>query len=166
MIINKLKDIIFWKSDKSFLWGKPFVPPLEQAMLSRCFLAFQYILENGIEPQKPSQPVRLVKSAKERRLLARAPTARYDSFKSDRIKSGNRRIDLSLERLRDKAEVLEIYEIIDILDNFGENAEIIMAANARNDLVSAKRYKNLSLNQKSESVMTVKSNQSRAAKNK
>ena len=136
-------------------------------MLSRCFLAFQYILENGIEPQKTSQPMRLIKSAKERRVLAaRAPTARYDQFKSNRIKSGIRIIDMSLERIRDKAEILEIYEIIDILDNFGENAEIISAANARNDLLSAKRYRNLSVNQKNESVMTITSNQSRAIKNK
>ncbi len=134
------KDIIFWKTtDTSYVMGKPFVPPLEQAMFSKCFLAFRYILENGVEPQRSFQPYRNIVSASGKRVIS----ARGKG-KGIRVKSGIKHVDNSLERLREKAENLEIYEIIDILDNFGENAEIIAAANARNDLLSAKRYKTVS----------------------
>jgi len=42
-----------------------------------------------------------------------------------RVKSGIKHVDNSLERLREKAENLEMYEIIDILDNFGEMLKLL-----------------------------------------
>lgn len=139
------KDIVMWKSEKSYIEGKAFIPPLEQAMMDKCFLSFQYLLENGVEPQKNLLPlnVRNLKSAKERRIMSARNKTPLNAH--NRIKSGIRHVDISLEKLREKAEILEIFEIIDILDNFGENAEIIAAANARNDLLSAKRYKTVSV---------------------
>lgn len=133
------KDILFYKI--SYLECRPFVNYLELAMVNRCFLAFQYLLENGVEPERvTSSAVRNLKSAKERRLMS----AKKERPTTSRARSAVKHVDLSLERIREKAEILEIYEIIDILDNYGENAEIIAASNARNDLISAKKYKTVS----------------------
>jgi len=64
------KDIIFWKTETSYVYGKPFVPPLDQAMLSKCFLAFRYILENGVEPQRGLQPYRNIVTASGKRVFS------------------------------------------------------------------------------------------------
>ena len=108
-----LKDLPHWHADNMFVHGELYVPPLELAMKASSYSAFRYILENTVETKV--------------RLLSAAPGFRNNTTLGARPKSSFsivRSIETSLTCLREKAEELEMDEIIDILDNFEEDKEI------------------------------------------
>ena len=107
-----LRDLPFWRLDNSFVHGEVYIPLLELAMEMRCFTAFRFILENTVESKV--------------RLLSAAPSVRGKSgmTRSKSSLSLANSIELHLTCLREKAEVLEMDEIIDILDDFEEDKEI------------------------------------------
>lgn len=107
-----LKDLPFWRMDNSFIHGEIYIPPLELAMEKRSFSAFRFILENTVDTKI--------------RLLSAAPSVRAKSglSRSRSSVSLNNSIELNLTCLREKAELLEMDEIIDILDDFEEDKEI------------------------------------------
>lgn len=107
-----LRDLPVWRADNSFIHGEIYIPPLELAMEKRSFSAFRYILEKTVDTKI--------------RLLSAAPSVRAKSglSRSRSSVSLNNSIELNLTCLREKAELLEMDEIIDILDDFEEDKEI------------------------------------------
>ena len=130
--LNKMnfsfKDVPFWRTDSCFLEGKPYVPPLEYAMQKRSFSAFRFILENCLDAK------RVLQSAGGLKLLTKSALPNRVRSARTAMKS----IDVNLALLREKAEEEEIEEIIDILDNFGEDKEISKATNI--EILSASSY--------------------------
>ena len=123
-----LKDVPFWRSNNCFVEGKPYIPPLEYAMEKRSISAFRFLLENTIESRRVIQSAGGMKIMPKSAQLNRVRSA-HSAMKS---------IDFNLSSLRERAEEEEIEEVIDILDNFGEDKEISAATHA--ELFSATQY--------------------------
>ena len=115
---NKLKIYQMKLSDfslKNNEWinGKPYVSPLRLSMELRSFSAFQYLLDDLIA----SQSINSVEFTMER---IKTSKIRLKSAKSQNCLN----IRNYLISIREYAEQNEIYEVIDILDNLGEDDEI------------------------------------------
>ena len=106
-------------------------PPLEMAMRLKRFAAFRYILENSITDDIK----RNIYSARTKKLNT-----------STRIKSACRNNTMlssfDLMRLREKAEDNDLEEIIDIIDNCGEDKEILSTSTTSDFIFKEKFSKN------------------------
>lgn len=108
-----LRDLPFQQSLQSvvlLIGGDKYIPPLELAASTRNFLAFAYLLDAMFAAihAKPNMILRPV----EKNLVQRQTSARAAEFTR------------YLSDLREAAEDNEIYELVDILDNFEEDKEI------------------------------------------
>ena len=133
-----LREMPFQKAENSWVEGEPFLSMLEYAMDKRSYSAFRYILENGLDTSSYS-------SSKSRPLTAVSHTASSMTKSTanlktvtiaDRLLTARSRLprnqtalEMCLSSLREKAEEEQIDEIIDILDNFGEDLEIKAVTN-------------------------------------
>jgi hypothetical protein len=93
------------ESKNDYTLGSLYIPPLEVAMKNRSFSAFRYILEETLDWHSNSIRTKTKQSALFNQKL----------------------LDHSLGRLREIAENEKIFEIIDILNNYEEDVEILMA---------------------------------------
>lgn len=104
-----LKDLPFRSTGQVCVGGKNYIPPLELAAATRNFLAFSFLLDSMFNSMKSCVMLRPI----EKNLVQRKQTSvRIDEFSN------------YLSELREAAEENEIYELIDILDNFDEDKEI------------------------------------------
>lgn len=107
-----LRDLPFRQTPgrEIFIGGEKYIPPLELAAATRNFLAFSFLVEAMFSAINVNNYVIL--RPIERNLVQRQTSARVSEFSQ------------YLNELREWAEEGEIYELVDILDNFEEDKEI------------------------------------------
>ena len=135
-----LKDIPFVRSDNTWIEGAIYLPPLEYAMYKRCFTSFRYFLDNTMQ-QQPQQSAGIASASGSISVLnLGSAVSSVNANKNDRQASSKSKlsrtstlnataIEMNLNSLREKAEEEQMDEIIDILDDFGEDLEIKAVTN-------------------------------------
>lgn len=115
-----LRDLPIKSLKSFFIAGESYISPLELAMKTRNFLAFSYLIDtlySSIVLNK-TRRIRIVENS---------------FIESDKHEMAFvNEFEIYLNDLREKAEEEEIYEIVDILDNFEEDKEITAITEEKN----------------------------------